>query len=288
MLRLFVLLFVCVSCSAASDAPDSPGVRSQRPYVTQTEVPVPDYRLLLRQAPLSVKGRSYREPTSRAPRDAKAVGDVWIARLKAREALLGAGLAGKRPDAPVSLIDTGLTEAEFVAWAKANRWQIPGHIRWGFVSELKLPRVNKAAETAIRIWPASTARTGLQPQALFNGRVELRDGCFFVGVFEEPANRLAWFHTEIGLDKDRAGYLILRDRQTGQTRARIGEKMVWGGPPSAVIDAPTRRALQAACGDHEIMVVGSPESHERFLTKYPHLRNRQPPPPPPSRLKEDR
>ena len=288
MLKPFFLLLVCASCTAASDAPNSPVERSQRPYMTQSKVPVPDYRLLLRQAPLSLRGRTYREPATRAPRDAKAVGDAWIARLKARDALLGAGLAGKSPDGPVNLIDTGLTEAEFVAWAKANRWQIPGHIRWSFVSKLSLPRVSAAAKNAIRIWPASTARTGLQHQALLHGRVELRDGCFFVGLFEEPANRLAWFHTEIGLDKEQSGYLILRDRQTGLTLARIGEKMVWGGPPSAVIDLQTKRALQAACGNHEIMVVGSPESRERFLTKYPHVRNRQPPPPPPSRLKEDR
>lgn len=283
MFKAFFPLFVCAACSSASGAPDKPIDRDLRSYVTQTEAPVPDYSRLLRQVPLAAKGRTHREATARAPRDAKAVGDIWIARLRARDALLGAGLAGKSPSGPANLIDIGLTEPEFVAWTKTNRWQIPNHIRWGFVSKLSVPRVSDAAKNAIRTWPASTARTGLQPQALFQGRIELRDGCFFVVPFGQPANKLAWFHAEMGLDRDKAGYLVLRDRGTGLTRARIGEEMVWGGPPSAVIDLPTKRALQTACGNHEIVVVGSPESRERFLTQYPHLRNPQAPPPPPSR-----
>lgn len=283
MLKPSFSLLLCAACFPAGDAPGKPVGRNQKSYATQNKSPTPDYHLLLRQAPLGAEGRTYREAAARAPRDAKAIGDIWIARLRARDALLGAGLAGKSSSGPVNLIDTGLTEPEFMAWVRTSRWQIPNHIRWSFVSNLNLPHVSDAAKYAIRIWPASTARTGLQHQALFHGRVELRDGCFFVAPFKEPANKLAWFHAEIGLDKDRAGYFVLRDRGTGLTRARIGEEMVWSGPPSAVIDLPTKRALQAACGNHEIVVVGSPESRERFLTQYPHLRNPQAPPPPPSR-----
>src|SRR3546814_17901564 len=91
------------------------------------------------------------------------------------------------------------------------------------------PAGSDASHPAIRYWPASPARTGAQLQALHGGRVELRNGCFFVGERGQPVNKLAWFHAETGLDIDNAGYLILRDRVDGTTRARIGEDMSWAG-----------------------------------------------------------
>jgi hypothetical protein len=223
-----------------------------------------------------------REATSPLPADAKAIGEAWIARLEARGALLGYGLAGKGPDGPIEMIDTGLTEGDFERWAKDNGWDVPQHIRWSFVPELRFPRVSEAARAAIRVWPASTARTGAQNQALFNGRIELRDGCLLVGQFDQPADKLAWFHAEVGLDVDEAGYFILRDRVSGATLARLGEDMNWGGPASAHIDEEAKLALRDACGPREIYVVGSPQASERFLIQHPHLRNPQVPPPPPS------
>jgi hypothetical protein len=276
MFRLLIPLLLCPACSLAGDTTEKVKERPKNAYATQTKALVPNYSKLLRQPSLAIKGRLYREPKARLPRDAKAVGDAWIARLRARGALLGAGLAGKSPDGPVILIDNGLTETQFVSWAASKQWQIPAHIRWGFVSELNLARVSTAAKAAIRIWPASFARTGIQNEALLSGRVELRDGCFFVGSFGQAVDKLAWFHAEIGLDKDNDGYFVLRDRVSGQSLARLGEEMVWSGPPSAVVDVATKRALQAACGNHEIMIVGSPESRERFVTQHPHLGTPQP------------
>ena len=109
----------------------------------------------------------------------------------------------------------------------------------------------------------------------------MRDGCFFVGQSGESATKLAWFHAEVGLDRDQSGYFILRDRISGNSLARLGEEMNWGGPATAEIDAGTERALHAACGAAEVYVVGSPEARERFLTQYPHLRNPKAPTPPP-------
>jgi hypothetical protein len=220
------------------------------------------------------------------PPDAKAIGDIWVARLQTKVALLGFGRAGKGPDGPVNMIDTGLTEEEFENWAEANRWDVPEHIRWSFVPQLSLPPVSDAAMKGIRLWPASTARTGAQHEALFHGRVELRAGCFFVGELGEPIDKLAWFHSEIGLDIDKAGFFILRDRVGGKTLARLGEDMNWGGPASADIDKAAERALQDACGPAEIYVVGSPEASERFLTQHPHLRSPKAPPPPPRSASE--
>lgn len=217
------------------------------------------------------------------PPDAKAIGELWIARLRERHALLGYGLGGKGPDGPVNMIDTGLTEEEFEAWTRESGWTVPRHIRWSFVPGLNFPPVSDAARERIRIWPASTARTGAQHEALFHGRVELRDGCFFVGELGRPVDKLAWFHAEMGLDVDPSGYLILRDRISGSTLARLGENMNWGGPASAQIDQATERALQERCGAAEILVVGSPQASERFLEQHPHLREPVTPPPPPPR-----
>jgi hypothetical protein len=220
--------------------------------------------------------------TERLPADAKAVGDAWIARLQKRGALLGYGLAGKDPDAPVEMIHTGLTEREFDSWVTENGWRPPRHIRLSFVPEMRLPPVSESAKGAIRIWPASRTRTGMQHQALYHGRVELRNGCFFVGERGGPVDKLAWFHAEVGLDVDTSGSFILRDRVSGQTLAHLGEDMNWGGPATADIHPETERALQKACGPGAVYVVGSPEARERFLTQYPHVREATPPPRRPS------
>ena len=177
------------------------------------------------------------------------------------------------------MINVGLTERQFIEWASENGWSVPKHVRWSFVPEMKIPSVSNAAHNAIRVWPASLARTGTQPMAMFRGRVELRDGCFFVGEFGKPVDKLAWFHAEVGFDLDHAGFYILRDRVTGMTLTRLGEDMNWGGPASAVIGEEVKQALHAACGPGAIYVVGSPQSSERFLMQNPHLRQTQVPPP---------
>ena len=281
--------FISILCIACSPSGGSDGVaaKATKPgYATQTSAPSPDYRALLKQPSLAADAAlRQRAATAPLPPGAKATGDEWVARLKDRGALLGYGLAGKTPDGPVNMIDTGLTEAEFDSWTKENRWSVPTHIDWSFVPRMKLPGVSDAAKGAIRVWPASTARTGAQHQALFSGRVELRDGCFFVGQFGQPADQLAWFHAEMGLDIDASGYFILRDRVSGQTLTRLGEDMNWGGPASAPIDKATERILHAECGPGEIYIVGSPESSERFMTQYPHLRGPQNPPPPATTVK---
>lgn len=275
------MLSACAACSPPPSAGSAnTDDKIERPYATQTTAPSPDYRVLMKEAALGDGGWSQREATSPLPPDAKVQGDAWVARLKERNALLGYGLAGKGANGPVNLIDTGLTETAFDRWTRENGWQVPSHIRWSFVPETRLPPVSDLARPSIRVWPASTARTGAQNQALFRGRVELRDGCFFVGEFGQPTDQLAWFHAEIGLDVDAARYFVLRDRVSGQTLARLGEDMNWGGPASAEIDKLTEDALQQACGPGKIYVVGSPEASERFLTQYPHLRSAGAPRPP--------
>lgn len=281
MLRLLPVIAACVACSPTETSGEQAVAEPQPHFATQTTAPPPDYRALLRQVSLADEsGRQARKTLQLPPSNAKQVGDEWIERVKKRGALLGYGLAGKSPDGAVRLIDTGLTQKEFNSWTKQNGWTVPAHIEWSFAPEMTLPRVSEAAKNAVRVWPASTARTGLQYMAGYSGRVELRDGCLFVGQFDDPPNKLAWFHAEMGLDVDSNGFFVLRDRVNGQTLARIGEKLSWAGPASADIDAQTKRALLDACGPAEILIVGSPQSSERFMTQYPHLRRPQTPLPP--------
>ena len=287
VLKLLPLIAFCAGCSPAEIDRENAVHRTQEAYATQTSAPSPNYRALLAHPSPDSDGWRRREATAPLPSNAKAIGETWLARLQQRGALLGHGLAGKGPDGPVNMIDTGLTEAEFERWAGENDWRVPTHITWSFVPEMKLPPVSEAAKAGIRIWPASTARTGAQNQALFQGKVELRDGCFFVGEHGRPADKLAWFHAEMGLDVDEDGHFILRDRVSGALRARLGEEMNWGGPASAVIDKEMELALQQACGPGEIYVVGSPEASARFLAQYPHLQEPQVPPPPPADRKSE-
>lgn len=265
----FLLLLVCSACSPLQEG-DAPVTRKADPvYATQTNAPAPDYRVLRSQPSLADGGGKIRPATARLPLDAKAIGDLWIARVEERGALLGSGLAGKGSDGPVIMIDTGFTEAEFDRWSSENRWIVPKHIRWSFVAPMTLPSVSAAAKPSIRLWPAATARTGLQNAALLHGRLELRNGCIFAGEFGQPVNKLALFHAEVGLDVDSSRYVILRDRVSGQTLARLGEDVVWSGPASAAIDSQTTAALHQACGPADILIVGSPESAARFQARYP-------------------
>jgi hypothetical protein len=139
------------------------------------------------------------------------------------------------------------------------------------VAEFVAPPVSPAARPGIRTWPASQRRTGAQLQALLSGRVVLRDGCFHVQRPDAP-EALAWFLAETGLDVDAEGYYILVNRMTGETMARVGEEMHWAGPNAVPTDDPGIAALRQACGPGEIASVGNPESAERMVVRYPHLR----------------
>ncbi len=284
MKPMLPLLVLCAACSpSASTGGGGASDAASARYATQTSAPAPDYAALLNKRAVQAGAWRTRDATAPVPSDAKVIGEAWLARVRERGALLGHGLTDGGPDSPVVMIDTSMTEQEFDRWVRHGGWDVPRHIRWSFVPAMALPGVSPDARDAIRVWPASISRTGPQRQALFYGRVELRDGCFFAGQSGQPTDKLAWFHAEVGLDIDPAGFFILRDRIGGQTLARLGENMSWAGPASAEIDPVAEQALRRECGSGEILIVGSPESTERFHTQYPHLRDPASPPAPPSR-----
>lgn len=265
------------SCGPSTPVPQPVGL------ATQDIAPAPDYRaLILAPEQLQTNDEIERPATAAMPTNAKAVGDVWLARLEARHALMGSGLPGKGEDDPVAMIDTLLTAREFDAWVAQNGWQAPRHIAWRFQQELRHPPIAPGLDNAVRVWPASIVRTGWQLEAAFTGRITVRDGCVFVS---QPGREeaLAWFHAETGLGRDGEGFYTLVNRVTGETMARLGEEMQWAGPNAVDPAQPAVAALRAACGNHEVVGVGNPEALERIYVRYPHLRQVTiPPPAPPS------
>lgn len=274
MRLLISTLFACAACSPAVG-----GAEEAAAYATQVDVPSPDYaNMIVARPPINLNTDLYRPATAKLPADAKAVGQLWIDRLQAKDAVGGWGLAGKSPDGPVNSIDTALTPPEFDAWVAENSWTMPRHISWRFVPRLEAPAVSAAAAPKIRYWPAYAGRTGAQNQAALGGRVVLRDGCFFLQR-HDGSEALAWFLGETGIDVDDEGYLILVNRVTGETAARVGEAVTWAGP-NADPTPEQSRELRAACGDHPVAEIGNPEATERMYVRYPHLRQNTPPPPP--------
>ncbi|KLE35360.1 hypothetical protein AAW00_02630 [Aurantiacibacter luteus] len=258
------------------DASQTP-VETRR-YATQIEAPVPDYRQLIRDMTIVEFSDLRREATARAPADAKAVGEQWLARLNERGVVDGYGLSGKNDDDPISSFSLTLTPADFDAWVRENGWSVPRHIDWNFVPDLVSPRVSDAAAQGIRIWPASEARTGMQNQAADSGRIVLRDGCFYLD--RQGVETLAWFHAETGLDVDGEGFYVLVNRMTGQVEGRLGETFVWAAPNPITPGGPSMEEFRAACGDGEISTVGNPTSTARMDAMYPPVRAPDAAPPP--------
>ena len=192
MSRFVLALAALLAACSPSESEGHPhrDTEAEGPFATQTEAPAPDYAKLVKVPYL--KGEEYvrRDATAGPPADAKQVGQLWFDRLMARQALTGAGYAGKGEDGPVRHLDVGMTESDFEAWAKANGWPVPRWIAWTFLPSLNAPAVTDTAREGIRIWPASAARTGAQNEALLAGRVELRDGCFWAGLGDGPADKL--------------------------------------------------------------------------------------------------
>ena len=280
MRRFIALPLLALAACAASDGASV--AAPERDFVTQIDVPAPDYPALIAAGRPDPDAEIVRESAARPPANARAIGALWVERLEERGWLDSYGLGGKEEDAPVSSIDTRLTAQEFEAWLAENDWHAPEHIRWRFAAPLIAPRVSEAAAPGIRLWPASEQRTGLQLQAAAVGQIFLRDGCFFVrNRLGGGSEQLAWFHTETGLDVDAQGYHVLVNRMDGQLMGRLGEVFTWAAPNPILPGGPDPAELIAACGDYPIVSVGNPQTEERLFTVYP--QSRQPPdaaPPP--------
>ena len=279
-MRNFALLpLVALAACGAGDVPDASQTPAEpRTYATQAEAPAPDYRALIRAArPVSFDDLR-REATAREPADAKAVGELWLARLNELGVVDGYGLSGKFDDDPISSFNLVMTPGDFDTWVAGNGWRVPRHLSWHFVPDLIAPRVSDAAEQGIRIWPASEQRTGMQNQAADGGRILLRDGCFYLD--RQGVETLAWFHAETGLDMDDEGFYVLVNRMTGQVEGRLGEEFIWAAPNPIRPGGPSLEEFRGACGEGEISTVGNPTSTARMGAMYPPIRAPDAAPPP--------
>ncbi|GGD53060.1 hypothetical protein GRI62_05045 [Erythrobacter arachoides] len=279
MKHLVVSAIVMLAACGADAVPQAPEPsQSMRGYATQIEAPAPDYRAIIRDMQVVDFSGTSRAASARAPADAGAVGEQWLARLTERGVLDGYGRSGKAESDPVSSISLNMTADDFDAWVAENGWTVPRHIDWNFAPDLVRPRVSEAASGGIRLWPASEARTGLQLQAADSGRILLRDGCFYLD--RQGVETLAWFHAETGLDVDAQGYYVLVNRMTGQVEGRLGETFVWSAPNPITPGGPSMEALRSACGDGEISTVANPTATARMEAMYPQPRAPDAAPPP--------
>ena len=116
MNHILPLLAMCAACSPSGAGAAPPAPATTADYATQLTAPAPDYARLIARPPILPTGEMRREGSGPLPVDAKAIGQNWLDRLTAKNALGGYGLAGKGTDGPVNMIDTLLTAREFVAW----------------------------------------------------------------------------------------------------------------------------------------------------------------------------
>ena len=268
-------LLALAACGAGmgEKGPDVP-----REYATQTEAPPPDYAFLIRAEPTLDFEALRRGPSGPPPPNARQIGETWRGRLETLDVLDGIGRDRSGPIAAIDSFDLRLTPEEFDAWVAENGWTVPPHLRWSFAPAMILPRVSEAAQGGVRIWPASEQRTGMQLMAAERGTIVLRDGCFYVRP-PQGEEKLAWFHTETGLDVDDEGYYVLVNRVTGMVEGRLGELFSWAAPNPITPGGPTMEDFRAACGDGEIVSVANPSSEAKAEAIYP----RRPPdaiPPP--------
>lgn len=97
--------------------------------------------------------------------------------------------------------------------------------------------------------------------ALMTGRIVLDDGCFRLerrGVDRGP---LVLFGHDARLARDAEGYVAI---VSGNSRYRVGEMAAWSGPETIDAGWASVKALHRACGDGEVVSVGSPMSLRLF------------------------
>lgn len=209
----------------------------------------------------------------------RALAQPWIDRFSAERLFTGYGLNARQGRAEIDMV---VSEEEYAAIAARNGWDTPpDFLALRFEKAPVGPAVDPSIAHGIRIFPQSDRNLGIIHQAAFNGRIALRDGCFFV-IGYDGKEQLAYFAREVGIGLDSQGYLSLHAR-AAQPRhlGRIGEPFTWAGPIAIGEDAPMVAELRERCGNAPLMHVGIPESSAIFNARYGLPRPNPPPPPPP-------
>ncbi len=162
-----------------------------------------------------------------------------------------------------------MTAREFRAISAREKWgEVPPQIRLSFAREMAVPRVDPRVARYVRGFASESLATTLQLQRGLRGRVVLDNGCLrLAGKKGKAKGPLVVFHRETGIGLDAQGYLAAIDRDTGQSKGRVGEMWSWAGPnPGTQFDG--LEELKAACGDGPIENVGNPESEAVFDARH--------------------
>jgi len=191
----------------------------------------------------------------------QAIARPWVERFGRLRLLGGYGTDATYGEVRIDLV---VSDAEFRAIAEREGWRVPEAIRLGFSEAVAGPALAPPVGALVRIFPQSDRALGPTQQALLGGRIELRDGCFYVTGPGRP-DRLAYFAREVALGTDEAGYLSLRTRgPVPRHLGRVGEALSWGGPIAAPETLPMVAELRARCGGAPLEHVGIPESARLF------------------------
>jgi hypothetical protein len=153
-----------------------------------------------------------------------------------------------------------VTEEAYREIAAREGWgPVPEAVELKFASPVRHPPIEVGARPFVRLLAQNDRGTGIQLTAAGFGRVVLRDGCLFVQR-AQGQDQLAYFHRETGLGIDEEGYLVLRNRMTGESQGRVGEWFVWAGPNAIDEEMPMAAELRSRCGSDPIVNIGNPES----------------------------
>jgi hypothetical protein len=191
----------------------------------------------------------------------QAIAGPWAERF-GRHRLLG----GYGTDATFGEIrmDLVVSETEYRTIAEREGWRLPDAIKLAFAEPLAGPALEAGFAPLVRLFPQSDRALGPTQEALLGGRLELRDGCFYVTGRGQP-DRLAYFARELALGLDGDGYLALRTRGPApRLLGRIGEDFSWGGPIPAPETLPMVAELRERCGNAPLEHVGIPQSARLF------------------------
>lgn len=189
--------------------------------------------------------------------------ELWLDRLKLIDSSYT--LSGDPTTGRID-IELGITETAFRELASGQGWSWDDGVRFTFASEQPPAFLDASLESQVRAFVREPSAPIVQLLALTIGTIVLDDGCFRLKDENGKPGPLVMFGYDTQLVRDGEGYPTVIH---GDNRYRIGEVGAWGGPNQVRSGSQETRALRAACGDGEIVNVGSPQSLRLFALPFP-------------------
>lgn len=182
--------------------------------------------------------------------------DDVVKRLLKKDAYIGHSIGERYGN-----IETGLTLNEFGKLAGLQDLHEDPFIKLAFIRPFDPPEaIDPRLETQIRYLSRSKQLNAFVLTSLTVGRIVLRDGCFFLDN-KTGVDPLVHFHKEVGVTLDTQGYIVIVNRLSNSNDvARVGEWAGWGDGIRDMTKPEIVEPLQAACGKHPIVRIGTPKS----------------------------